>query len=70
MAALYPPGYRSSDRYRDLPKPSGGTPGRFLSLSDEATQFPLQPWGRSALLGAAALIALLLLLTTQSLSIP
>ncbi|ELV7528024.1 intracellular growth attenuator family protein [Edwardsiella ictaluri] len=44
--------------------------GRFLSLSDEATQFPLQPWGRNALLGAAALIALLLLLTTQSLTIP
>lgn len=44
--------------------------GRFLSLNDEATQFPLQPWGRNALFSVAALLGLLLLLTSQSLSVP
>ncbi|MBP1133005.1 hypothetical protein JOE25_004621 [Serratia sp. PL17] len=44
--------------------------GRFLSLHDEVKNFPLQQWGRNAVLMASSLLVLVLLLTYIPLSLP
>ncbi|MHA7848966.1 intracellular growth attenuator family protein [Serratia sp. D1N4] len=44
--------------------------GRYLSLHDEVKNFPLQPWGKHAVLAASALVTMLLLLTYVPLSLP
>jgi len=44
--------------------------GRFLSLHDEVKNFPLQQWGRNAVLAASSTLVLLLLLTYIPLSLP
>ncbi|EKF61991.1 intracellular growth attenuator protein IgaA [Serratia plymuthica A30] len=44
--------------------------GRFLSLHDEVKNFPLQQWGKNAVLMASSLLILVLLLTYIPLSLP
>ncbi|MGL6018940.1 MAG: intracellular growth attenuator family protein [Gibbsiella quercinecans] len=44
--------------------------GRYLSLHDEVKNFPLQQWGRNAVLTASSALILLLLLTYIPLSLP
>ncbi|CAI2500261.1 intracellular growth attenuator family protein [Serratia liquefaciens] len=44
--------------------------GRFLSLHDEVKNFPLQQWGRNAVLMASSFLVLVLLLTYIPLSLP
>ncbi|WP_196363360.1 IgaA/UmoB family intracellular growth attenuator, partial [Cronobacter sakazakii] len=44
--------------------------GRFLSLHDEVKHFPLQHWLRSAVIGAGALLVLLLLTIWVPLDMP
>ncbi|MGP1085219.1 intracellular growth attenuator family protein [Serratia sp. CY58181] len=44
--------------------------GRFLSLHDEVKNFPLQPWGRNAVLVASSALVLLLLLIYIPLNLP
>lgn len=44
--------------------------GRFLSLHDEVKNFPLQQWGKNAVLMASSLLVLVLLLTYIPLSLP
>lgn len=44
--------------------------GRYLSLHDEVKNFPLQLWGKNAVLVASSLVVLLLLLTYIPLSLP
>ncbi|MBE8219489.1 intracellular growth attenuator family protein, partial [Leptospira borgpetersenii serovar Ballum] len=44
--------------------------GRFLSLHDEEKHFPLQHWLRSAVIGAGALLVLLLLTIWVPLDMP
>ncbi|WP_431224647.1 intracellular growth attenuator family protein [Serratia sp. L9] len=44
--------------------------GRYLSLHDEVKNFPLQQWGKNAVLVASSLVVLLLLLTYIPLSLP
>ncbi|MFI8417326.1 intracellular growth attenuator family protein [Serratia sp. NPDC078593] len=44
--------------------------GRYLSLHDEVKHFPLQRWGKNAVLMASSLLVLLLLLTYVPLSLP
>ncbi len=44
--------------------------GRYLSLHDEVKNFPLQQWGKNAVLVASSLVLLLLLLTYIPLSLP
>ncbi len=45
-------------------------PGRFLSLHDEVKNFPLQQWGRNAVLVASSALVLLLLLIYIPLNLP
>ncbi|HEJ7277426.1 TPA: intracellular growth attenuator family protein [Serratia marcescens] len=44
--------------------------GRFLSLHDEVKNFPLQQWGRNAVLAASSALVLLLLLIYIPLNLP
>lgn len=44
--------------------------GRYLSLHDEVKNFPLQQWGKNAVLATSSLVILLLLLTYIPLSLP
>ncbi|HEI8868528.1 TPA: intracellular growth attenuator family protein [Serratia odorifera] len=44
--------------------------GRYLSLHDEVKHFPLQQWGKNAMLMASSLLVLLLLITYVPLSLP
>lgn len=44
--------------------------GRFLSLHDEVKNFPLQQWGRNAVLVASSALVLLLLLIYIPLNLP
>lgn len=44
--------------------------GQYLSLHDEAKNFPLQPWVKHAVLTASSLVIMLLLLTYVPLSLP
>ncbi|WON76747.1 IgaA/UmoB family intracellular growth attenuator [Serratia sp. UGAL515B_01] len=44
--------------------------GHYLSLHDEVKNFPLQKWGKNAVLAANSLVVLLLLLTYIPLSLP
>ncbi len=44
--------------------------GRYLSLHDEVKNFPLQQWGKHAVLAASALVTLVLLLAYVPLSLP
>ncbi|MFC0227780.1 IgaA/UmoB family intracellular growth attenuator [Serratia aquatilis] len=44
--------------------------GRYLSLHDEVKNFPLQQWGKNAVLAANSLVVLLLVLTYIPLSLP
>ncbi|AHG19970.1 Intracellular growth attenuator protein igaA [Chania multitudinisentens RB-25] len=44
--------------------------GHYLSLHDEVKHFPLQQWGKNAVLAASALVTILLLLTYVPLSLP